>query len=76
MVDNTMDEDFINENADRILAWEIIHIGLCAGGHVSPCRIAARIGISTSDIHEIIDSAYVKARKRGFKRSGQIKAIT
>lgn len=55
--DCTLERDFIEQNADRLLAWEFVHGLYCGGKTLRPCRLAERIGLSTEEVQEIIKKA-------------------
>ena len=47
-------EDEWDEHADRLLAWDTIHVSLCAGKSLYASRIADRVGLSTTSVSAII----------------------
>lgn len=60
--DNTMDEEFLRDSIDRLLAWEYVHGVYCAGKSLRPCRIAERLGVETKEAREMLERAMLKAR--------------
>lgn len=56
-MDRTQEHDFIEENVERVLAWEYVHGFFCARKALRPCRIAERLGVPSSYIQEEVNSA-------------------
>jgi hypothetical protein len=62
MDDNTTSREFIEQSADRLLAWEWVHGVYCGGKHLRPSSLAERIGLTTVEVQELVESALVKAK--------------
>jgi len=43
--DRTDKVDFLHEHGDRIMAWDVIHMVLCAGKTLSAQQIVERTGL-------------------------------
>lgn len=54
--DRTNTRKFLQEQADRMLAWEYVHTVFCAGKHLRPSKIAERAGIPLAQVYAIIEN--------------------
>ena len=61
--DKTLDPEFLRDAANRLLAWDFVHICVCARAKMYPCFIAERIGSSNREIWDELDAAISKAQR-------------
>lgn len=52
-VDRTDSEEFRMEHVDRLLAWEFVHSGRCAGRNMQAYVLAERIGLTTDELKHL-----------------------
>ena len=55
--DNTTCQEWRMEQADRLLAWECLHHGMCAEKNLPLWAIAERTGLTTDEVRDMEELA-------------------
>jgi hypothetical protein len=50
----------MQEHADRLMAWEVVHTTLATGKKLQPSLIAKSIGLPTTDIYAMLDVSHAR----------------